>query len=243
MIDLHTVLSQKRAVIFDLDGTLINSIGMWNAVDAALIGELTGQPVTEDVQTQRDETLARFRTRHDPYMAYCGFLRDKYAPALTEKQVHARRYAIAQDMLENAVDYKPGAAELLRRLKAAGHILVLATTTRRHSIEVYDTRNVRIMEKGGVTAYFDRVYTSEDVENSKPDPEVYHRLFADFGLMPEQCIVFEDSLIGLQAAKAAGVDAVAVYDPYSDPDRAAINALADWTVQNFTELLKEEFSC
>ena len=237
MRDINTALARKRAVIFDLDGTLINSIGMWNAVDAALIGELTGKPVTENVQAQRDEALARFRTLEDPYTAYCGFLRDKYAPAMTVKQVHGRRYAIAQDFLENAVDYKPGAAELLRRLKGEGHILILATTTRRHSIEVYDTRNAAIMAKGGVMAWFDRVYTSEDVEKSKPDPEVYHRLFGDFGLAPAECIVFEDALVGLQAARAAGVEAVAVYDPYSDPDREAINALADWRIRDFGELL------
>ena len=237
MKDIQTALSKKRAVIFDLDGTLINSIGMWNAVDVSLIGELTGRAVTEDVQAQRDNALARFRDREDPYMAYCAFLRDKYAPHMTAEAVHARRYAVAQDFLENAVDFKPGAAELLRRLKDAGHILILATTTRRHSIEVYDTKNANIMAKGGVTSWFDRVYTSEDVEKAKPDPEVYHRIFAAFGLGPEECLVFEDSLIGLQAAKAAGIDAVAVYDQHSDHDREAINALADWQIRSFTELI------
>lgn len=237
MKDIKTALKQKRAVIFDLDGTLINSIGMWNAVDVTLIGELTGRAVTENVQAQRDEALARFRDREDPYMAYCAFLRDKYAPAMTAEAVHARRYAIAQDFLENAVDYKPGADELLRRLKGAGYILILATTTRRHSIEVYDAHNAGIMAKGGVTAYFHRVYTSEDVEKAKPDPEVYYRIFADFGLKPEECLVFEDALVGLQAAKAAGIHTAVVYDQYSDPDREAINALADWRIQSFAELI------
>ena len=238
MRDIKTMLAGKRAVIFDMDGTLIDSIGVWNAVDVALIGELTGRPVTENVQAQRDSALERFRGRENPYRDYCGLLRDKYAPGMTVEAVHDRRYAIAQDFLENAVDYKPGADELLRRLKKAGYILILATTTRRHSIEVYDTQNAGIRGKGGITPWFQWVYTSEDVEKTKPDPEVYHRIFADFGLTAEECIVFEDALVGLQAAKAAGVETVAVYDQYSDPDREAINALADWAIRDFAELMR-----
>ena len=235
----HTIFHGKKAVIFDMDGTLIDSIGVWTETDRLLVRELTGkEPEVEVIHRLREESLRRFREEENPYLCYCGVLAEKYAPAMDAREVYERRYAISQALLER-LDYKPGADRLLRSLKAAGYILILATTTRRRTIELYETKNKNLMEKAPLDKMFDRIYTCEDVQKIKPDPEIYERIFADTGFRAGDCLVFEDSLAGVQAAKAAGIEVAAAYDRHSDGDRAAINALADFQVPDFAGLAQQ----
>lgn len=231
------MLKGKKVMIFDMDGTLIDSVGVWNDVDRALIRRLGGRE--ERVQEQRDEALRRFSKSASPYLDYCAFLGEKYGSALSPEEIHTLRYEIAQDYLKNVVDYKPDADVFLHRLKDAGYTLVIATTTRRKNVDVYRTQNVNMLAKAKIDELFTLVYTREDAKEIKPNPEIYLRVMSELGAAPEECLVFEDSLIGIEAAKRAGIQAAAVYDAYSDGEREQINALADYQVTSYTQLLKE----
>ena len=231
------MLRGKKVMIFDMDGTLIDSVGVWNDVDRALIRRLGGRE--ERVQEQRDEALRRFSKSASPYLDYCAFLGEKYGSALSPEEIHTLRYEIAQDYLKNVVDYKPDADVFLHRLKDAGYTLVIATTTRRKNVDVYRTQNVNMLAKAKIDELFTLVYTREDAKEIKPNPEIYLRVMSELGAAPEECLVFEDSLIGIEAAKRAGIQAAAVYDAYSDGEREQINALADYQVTSYTQLLKE----
>ena len=236
---MSSFLRDKKAALFDMDGTLIDSIGIWNETDRVLHRELTGrEPDMAAMQALRDEALRRFRGEENPYLRYCALLRERYGTDMTARAIYERRYAIAQGLLER-VDYKPGADKFLWALKEAGYRLMLVTTTRRRTIDTYRTRNENIMKKAPLDALFERVYTCEDARNIKPDPEIYFRLFQDTGLAPADCVVFEDSLAGVQAAKAAGICTVAVREEHSEKDWPAIEALADMTADSFEALLEE----
>ena len=237
MGDIKNILRGKKAILFDMDGTLVDSIGVWTDADERLALELTGSaPDRAEIRAAREAALRRFRDEPEPYLCYCAELKERYGTDLTARQVQARRQAIAHELLER-MDYRPGADIFLRKLKAEGYILVLTTTGRRNSVDIYRTKNENFAKKAPIDKIFDRIYTCEDVKHIKPDPEIYLRAAADLGLPARDCLVFEDSLSGVQAAKAAGIDTAVIYDKHSDPDREEINALADWRVRDYPTLL------
>ena len=150
----------------------------------------------------------------------------------------AMRKAVAKSMVEKEVDYKPFAAEAVKALKTRGFTLVIASTTRRINLEAYKSVNRNIVSKARLEDYFSAIYTHEDVENIKPAPDIHLRLMREFNVLPSECLVFEDSLVGVMAAKNAGIEVCAVYDEHSDGDREKISFLADYKIHDFSELSK-----
>ena len=75
---------------------------------------------------------------------------------------------------------------------------------------------------GLIDTIFSAIYTREDAKEIKPSPEIYEKVLCELGVTKEECIVFEDSIIGVEAANNAGIDAVAIRDAYSDCDREKI---------------------
>lgn len=233
------MLKGKKVVIFDMDGTLIDSIGIWNEVDRRLLRKLGEQNVEEiNVQAQRDGLLRSFAGAENPYLAYCGALGEKYGLDMCAQEIMQLRYSIASELLEREIDYKPGAAELLHRLKTMGFRLAIASTTKRGNMEIYRTKNRNIMDNAALDWIFERIYTQEDAREIKPDPEVHLRLMREMGVTAQECIVFEDSLVGVEAANAAGIEVAAVYDRYSEADRAEIQARADYWFADFAAVLR-----
>ncbi len=236
----------KKTIIFDMDGTLIDSVGVWNAVDVELVKRIGGgERDSGDLQRQRDALLRERAASPDPYGDYCAYLKENYASPLTADEIHRLRYRIARDFLENVVDYKPRADEFVKALKARGFRLAIATATRRGTVDIYRTVNRNILAKAPLDEYFAPVYAREDVRAMKPDPEVYFRILGDLGAAPAECLIFEDLLVGVESARNAGIEAAAVYDRYADADRARIDALADYRLRDYgeaIEILKRESS-
>ena len=232
------MLSGKKFIIFDMDGTLIDSVGVWNEVDRRFIEKLGGDPEAADVQTQRDEKLREYKSKTDPYREYCGYMGKKYGSPLSPEELVKLRYAISVDLITNAVDYKPEAEVLLYKLKEMGFTLLIASTTKRSNMEIYRTKNPNTLRKAPPDEVFSAIYTREDAKEIKPSPEIYTRILGEWNARAEECLIFEDSLVGVEAANNAGIDVVAMYDKYSDGDRAAINARSKAHFNNYKEVLR-----
>ena len=136
---MDNMFKNKKIVIFDMDGTLIDSMGIWNEVDRRLIKQLGGDDTIseEEIQEQRDSNLRKFNQKPNPYVEYAGVLKEKYNVDKTPKEINEIRYGISQELLINKVDYKPDAEFLIKKLKELNYIIGIASTTSRRSIELY----------------------------------------------------------------------------------------------------------
>lgn len=240
LVKEEDMLENKKVIIFDMDGTLIDSVWIWNAIDEELIKKAGTIPLgNENVAKQRDDVLKRLKNEPDSYLAYCDFLREKYKSNLTKEEIKKIRYEIADDYLKNKVDYKPYAEKLLKSLKDKGYILAIASTTLRHCIDIYTTKNKKLMNKGNFKDIFSLILTKDDVITKKPSPEVHEKIMGHFNVKPEECLVVEDALIGVEAAKNAGIEVAVIYDKYADGDRDKINELADYTFDDFAQMLEQ----
>lgn len=232
------MLTDKKFIFFDMDGTLIDSVGVWNQIDQKLIENQTNKIVDEIIiQNDRDTQLQKSSSEVNPYLCYCQYLKEKYKFQLSPEEIIKLRYEIAQDFLQNVIDYKPQADLIVKKLKEKNFTLAITTTTKRTNMEIYRTLNKNIIAKAPLDEYFDLIYTREDVAKIKPNPEVYLKAMQAFNAKPEQCIVLEDSLVGIKAAKNAGLKTVAIYDKYSNNDIEEIKQQADFFINNYAELL------
>ena len=223
-----------------MDGTLIDSVGVWNKVDMELIKELGClENLNESViQQQRDNKLREFSKSDNPYIDYCQFLSSKYCSNLSGEETLKKRYEIAQNYLKNEIDYKNDVPELLKLLKEKNYILIIASTTRRKNMDIYCNENINIIKKANIKDYFSIVYTREDAKEIKPNPEIYLRIVNELKVRKAECLIFEDSLIGIDAANNAGIEAVAMYDKYSDMEREEIEKKATYSFNNYKEVIQ-----
>ena len=231
-------LNTKKYMIFDMDGTLIDSIGVWNRVDQELIKRFGGINVSLDfIQKERDGFL-HTNQDSDIYLAFCEYLIKKYNMSIQNpKELLQLRWDISGEILETEMDFKPDAPDLILKLKKLGFTLVLATMTTQIQLNIYSRKNQRMLSQMNIEEVFDFITRKEDVKNKKPHPEIYLKIMEKYGAAPNECLIFEDSYTGVLASNNAGIEVVNVYDKYAEVDRDKIDSLADYSIQNYREFI------
>ena len=230
----------KKYFIFDIDGTLVDSMGMWNLVDQATIYNQTGQTVSvDDIKMIRDSVL------YDPnniggdiYNLFYQEIVNLFGMNLTAEQYGMLRRELADYISINELDFKPGAASFLQTLKELGKKIGITTTTTRRQFEIYSKHNEKMVKQVPMGELASAIITCEDVEKKKPDPEAYLKTVEKLGAKKKDCIVFEDSLSGSIAAKSAGLDVVAVYDESAKFEQDRLEMVVDYKIESFDELIK-----
>lgn len=220
------MLEQIKAVIFDLDGTLVDSMWMWKAIDEEYLGRY-GLDCPEDLQPiiegmSFSETAQYFKKRFQ--------LED------TVEQIKADWNELAYEKYMQEVPLKPGASDFLRYLKSQGVRTGIATSNSA-------TLANAVLKQLNIRSYFDAVHTSCEVAKGKPAPDIYLHVAKKLCTPPGECFVFEDLVAGIQAGKRAGMKTCAIYDAYSKHQEEEKRMLADYYIQDFTVLLQTETAC
>lgn len=240
MKQITTDLLKKKYFIFDIDGTLIDSMGMWSLVDQQIVFKYTGQLIDEmELKMFRDSVLYNHNNVHgDIYMIYYEELIKKYGLNITAVEYEEERKAMSKIISENELDYKAGADEFLQALKDLDKKIGVVTTTTKRQYDIYENRNKNLINKASLKDLVDQKVLCEDVQRKKPDPEAYLKVITLFGCKPEECVVFEDSFNGVIAAKTAGMEVVAVYDKSAENEEELIEKVADYKIDSFDEIIK-----
>jgi HAD superfamily hydrolase (TIGR01509 family) len=209
-----------EAVVFDLDGVLVDSEQVWDEARRALVRERGGQ--WKDRATT--DMLGMSSLEWPRYM------RDELGVDMEPEEINAAVVARVEARYREALPLMPGAVEAVERV-AARWPLGLATSSNREIIDLF-------LDLGGLRERFAVAVSSEEVGAGKPAPDVYLEACARLEVDPRRAAAVEDSSNGLRAAHAAGMRVIAVPNPHFPPAPDAL-ALADARIDSLGELTEE----
>lgn len=191
----------------------------------------------DDIQLERDAFL-HSNQDSDIYLAYCEYLIKKYGFNIKDAQQLLRiRWDKSGEVLEKEMDFKPNVVELILKLKSLGFIVALATMNTQVQLDIYSKKNRKMLQQMNIEEVFDLITRKEDVQNKKPNPEIYNKIMQHYNAKPEESLIFEDSYTGVLASNNAGIEVVNVYDKYADLDRDKINEITDYSIKNYKEFI------
>lgn len=201
--------------IFDFDGTLFDSMSIWDTAGENYLRSLGREPASDLSSTLSAMSL---------YQA-AVYLRETYGLSLCVEEIMDGINKTVEDFYFYSAMPKPGVPEFLERLHLQGIKMCIATATDRYQIEA-------ALERCGLTRYFGEIFTCTAVGHGKDEPHIYEAALEFLGTAKAETLVFEDALHAIRTAKAAGFPVAAVYDPH-EPNQAEVRSTADLCLEEF----------
>jgi HAD superfamily hydrolase (TIGR01509 family) len=215
------MLKDIDAVIFDLDGTLVDSMWMWKSIDIEYLGRY-GVEMPQNLQSCIEGKS---------FSETAEYFKEQFEIPESLEQIKNDWNEMAWERYVNEVPLKEGVVEFLQHLKREGIPAGIATSNSKELVEL-------IVKKHEIEQYFTSIRTSCEVAKGKPSPDIYLLVANDLGVDPTRCLVFEDVLHGVMAGKNANMKVCAVYDEYSEKDMEEKRKQSDYYVHSIAEVLR-----
>lgn len=213
------MLQDKKAVIFDLDGTLVDSMWIWKDIDIEYLAKFhleMPENLQKDIEGMSfSETAVYFK--------------ETFQLADSLETIKADWNAMAYEKYTREVPLKKGVKEFLEHCKKKGIKLGIATSNSRQLVE-------GTMDALKIGDYFDCIMTACEVDKGKPSPDIYLAVAHSLGVKPVECLVFEDIEMGILAGKNAGMEVCAVEDDFSMNQTDIKKEKADYYIHDYFEI-------
>ena len=208
-----------KAAIFDMDGTLVDSMGEWRKLNAAFVRKQGITPTPEE-----EEDMYQMSG-----MMVVDYFRDHYGIETTFDWLSQVAVEEMVRIYGEGLPLKPGAGEYLKRLHARGVKCVLATATPAKQALV-------ALNRKGLVRKLDYIFSTEMLGGHKGEPEFYDKLCALIGERPEDCVMYEDGLYAMQGARAAGLGVIGITDSTNARYHKEILEVCDRLIDSYDEL-------
>ena len=217
------MLEKIKAVIFDLDGTLVDSMWMWKSIDIEYL-EKKGIETPADIQGFQEELEGMGFTET------AVFFKERFQIEDSLEEIKKTWISMAEDKYCKEVPLKPGLKEFLKELKQRKIRIGISSSNSRDLI-------MAVLKAHHIENYFECITTCCEVPKSKPAPDVYLKTAEGLQTEPKNCLVFEDVPMGIMAGKNAGMKVCAIDDAYSKMQEEQKRRLADYYIEDYYEVL------
>lgn len=209
-----------KGAIFDLDGTLVDSLGIWKEIDKRFFN-------AHNMELPKDYQA---KILHLNFMQMAQFTHDEYGFSESAEQIAAIWTQMSEDAYKHTIKIKPGVKEFLQKVKDKGIKISLATANKE---DLYKS----CLINNGIYDLFDYCLDVNCINSSKTSPLIYQTLTNKMGYSIDECIVFEDILAAVKVAKGAGFKVCAVYDKASEDDLEKIKDISDFIIYDYRDLI------
>lgn len=213
-------LNNIKAAIFDLDGTLVDSMWVWHQIDIDYLSE-KGHAVPEKLN---DEIT------HLSFYQTAEYFKNRFSIEDSVEEIMTTWNTMAYNHYANNVKLKPGALNYLQNLKKSGIKIGLATS---NSIPLLTVT----LKNNNAFDLFDAITVTDEVKKSKSNPDIYLLAAKKLGVDPSECMVYEDIIAAVEGVKLAGMKVTGVYDEYSKHQTELLKKECDNYIYSYEELL------
>lgn len=213
------MLERMKAAIFDMDGTLLDSMNEWRKLNCSFVRE-QGIELTAE---QENDLLSMSG------MMVVEYVKERFGIETPFSALLERSSRLMEAPYRRGLPPKDGALAYLARLRARGVKTVICTATPSRLMMI-------ALNKANMISNLDFIYSTDMLGGSKADPAFYDGLCALIGEKKEDCVMFEDALYAMKGAREAGLGVIGIIDDTNERDREAIRAICDVVIDSFDEL-------